>query len=266
MRILNLCGYSWEIGGPSKVIYDHTRVQLSLGAQVTILTPLSPGERLYPVPDGAEAITVPRHRLARFVPEFSPELLRFYRQNAHRFDLVHIHGPFHFAGWVPFMAQTQAKKVFTVHGTLDRWAMRKSAWKKQLIGSLFQKNFVDKCELVQVHNPDEAEDLVRFLGHSHPNTVMINNGMDLTDYERLPARNAFRSRIGVSENTPLILFLSRINVKKGLNLLLPAFEEILKTLPEARLAIVGPDDGYLNWVQQYVTGHGLADRVFCRAC
>ena len=182
MNILNLCGYSWEIGGPSKVIYDHARVQLSLGAQVSILTPLSPGERLYPVPDGARAITVPRHRLARLVPEFSPELFSYYKEHVAEYDLVHIHGPFHFAGWVPFLTQTNAKKVFTVHGTLDRWAMQKSGWKKQLIGGLFQKKFVEKCDLVQVHNPDEAEDLVRFLGHPHPNTVMINNGMDLTDY------------------------------------------------------------------------------------
>ncbi|MBC7892436.1 MAG: glycosyl transferase family 1, partial [Sphingobacteriaceae bacterium] len=65
MKILNICGYSWEIGGPARIIYDHATVQHSLGAEVSILTPISPGERVYPVPEGVHLITVPRHSLAR---------------------------------------------------------------------------------------------------------------------------------------------------------------------------------------------------------
>lgn len=261
MKILNLCGYSWEIGGPSKVIYDHANVQLRLGAEVTILTPLSEGERLYIIPEGAKVVTVRRHWLARFIPEFSPELYRYYREHAHEYDIVHIHGPFHFAGWVPFWVKSRAKKVFTVHGTLDRWAIRKSGWKKKLISALFQRKYVEQCDLAQVHNPDEAEDLTRYLGHPHPHVVMINNGMKLSDYDRLPARGGFRARLGLAADTPLILFLSRINIKKGLDVLLPAFERVRKVYPAAVLAIVGPDDGYLADVQRFIEERKLASSI-----
>ncbi|OZI05237.1 glycosyl transferase family 1 [Siphonobacter sp. BAB-5385] len=261
MKILNLCGYSWEIGGPAKVIYDHTNVQIQLGAEVTILTPLSEGERLYIIPEGAKVVTTKRHWLARFIPEFSPELYRYYRQHAHEYDIVHIHGPFHFAGWVPFWVRSKAKKVFTVHGTLDRWAMQKSGWKKQLISALFQRKYVAQCDLIQVHNPDEEEDLKRYLGHTHPHVVMINNGMLLSDYDQLPAKGIFRKKFGIAEQAPLILFLSRINVKKGLNLLLPAFQNLLKTYPEARLCITGPDDGYLSYVTDFIQKHQLSQQI-----
>lgn len=261
MKILNLCGYSWEIGGPSKVIYDHTNVQIRLGAEVTILTPLSEGERLYIVPEGAKVITTKRHWLARFIPEFSPELWQYYRKHAHEYDIVHIHGPFHFAGWVPFWTRSKAKKVFTVHGTLDRWAMKKSGWKKNLISALFQRKYVEQCDLIQVHNPDEEEDLVRYLGHPHPHVVTINNGMLLSDYDQLPAKGQFRQQYGLDSDTPLILFLSRINIKKGLDLLLPAFQHILREYPKARLFITGPDDGYLSYVTEFIQKNHLSEQI-----
>jgi glycosyltransferase involved in cell wall biosynthesis len=48
-----------------------------------------------------------------------------------------------------------------------------------------------------------------------------------------------RSRLGLSRETPLVLSVGRISFKKGLDLLLEALAEI----PEAHVAIVGPDDG-----------------------
>lgn len=252
MKILNLCGYSWEIGGPSKVIHDHAEIQTRLGAEVSIFTPLSPNENLYPVPKGVLIETFPRHKLARFIPEFSPELLKRYRQVADNYDIVHLHGAFHFAGWIPFLASSRPKKVFTLHGTLDSWALKKSASKKKIIQIAFQSKIISACDLVQVHNPDEAEDLKRFIGKTHPNVAMINNGMPLGMFDHLPQKGQFRARLGISDDQPLILFLSRINIKKGLNLLLPAFKQLLTSYPDAHLAIVGPDDGYLHWVQSFI--------------
>ncbi|MFT4033098.1 MAG: glycosyltransferase [Siphonobacter sp.] len=261
MKILNLCGYSWEIGGPAKVIYDNTTAQLNLGAEVTIVTPLSEGERLYTIPQGARVITCKRHWLARFIPEFSPELFTYYRKHAHEYDIVHIHGAFHFAGWVPFMIRSKAKKVFTVHGTLDGWALQKSAWKKNIISFLFQRKMIERCDLIHVLNPEEKDDVTRYLAHQHPNIVVINNGIQLSQYETLPARGLFRAKYNLDTNTPIILFLSRINVKKGLDLLLPAFLEVLNKFPSTHLFIAGPDDGFLDYVISFIKDHNLSKQV-----
>jgi hypothetical protein len=80
LRILHICAYTWDIGGPPKVIYDNAVVQLANGAEVTILTPISEGQKLYPVPDGAEIVCCKRHGLARIWAEFSPELYQWLKR------------------------------------------------------------------------------------------------------------------------------------------------------------------------------------------
>ena len=72
MKILNICGYSWDIGGPPKIIYDHAIEQMKMGAEVTILTPISVGQKLYSIPEGAKVITCKRHWFSKFWAEFSP--------------------------------------------------------------------------------------------------------------------------------------------------------------------------------------------------
>ncbi len=261
MKILNICGYSWEIGGPSQVIYEHTKVQLRLGAEVTILTPESPGERIYPVPDGARLITVPRHPLARLLPEFSPDLYRYVRDHADEYDLVHLHGLFHFGSMYPLARRMRARRVLTIHGTLDRWAMRKSRWKKELVSTLFQRRLLGNADLIHVHNQDEADDVQRYLGCAPRRLLVCNNGMDLTAYATLPERGSFRQAHGIAASEKVILFLSRLNVKKGLDLLLPAFRDLAAQRPDVRLAVVGPDDGYRANVETFVRENSLPDRV-----
>jgi glycosyltransferase involved in cell wall biosynthesis len=261
MKLLNICGYSWEIGGPSQVIFDHTKVQLRLGAEVTILAPQSPGERMYPVPTGARLLTVPRHPLARVLPEFSPDLYSYVRDHADEYDLIHLHGLFHFGSMYPLAVRTRARRVLTIHGTLDRWAVRKSRWKKSLVSALLQRHLLDRADLIHVHNGDEADDVHRYLGHAPRRLLVCNNGMDLEQYARLPQPGTFRERWQLSANEKIVLFLSRLNVKKGLDLLLPAFRELAARRPDVRLVIAGPDDGYQGAVEQFVAENNLGPRV-----
>lgn len=261
MNILNICGYSWEIGGPAKVIFDHTAEQLRRGASVTILTPLSSHERVYPVPDGARLVTVPRHPLARLFPEFSPQLADFIRRHADEYDLIHLHGLFHFGTLLPLALRTRARRVVTVHGTLEPWALRQGRWKKAIFSQLFQKKLLDRADLIHAFHQEEATDVTRYLGHPPRRMVICGNGIDASAYANLPPRGTFRSEHGLGPNKKLILFLSRLNAKKGLDLLLAAFRELAPTHPDAHLVLAGPDDGYRAEAERFVAEHRLADRV-----
>ncbi len=261
MKILNICGYSWDIGGPPKIIYDHAVEQMKLGAEVTILTPISEGQKLYAIPEGANVVTCKRHWLSKFWAEFSPELYTWIKAHGNNFDIIHIHGVWHFSGVAPYLAGITTAKCITTHGLLDRWTISKGYWKKYIFGLLFQKRILKNTELIQINNMDEKADLKRFLGFEHPNVKVIPNGMNLQDFAVLPEKNTFRNQFQIPKDEQMILFMSRINLKKGLDLLLPAFKQLLTKRNDCLLILAGPDDGYLSITQNFIKENNLEDRI-----
>ena len=261
MKILNICGYSWDIGGPPKIIYDHALVQMKLGAEVTILTPISEGQKLYAIPAGAEVITCKRHWFSKFWAEFSPELYTWIKAHGNEYDIIHIHGVWHFAGVAPYLAGIKTAKCITTHGLLDRWTIGKGYWKKYLFGLLFQKRILKNTELIQINNTDEQDDLKRFLGFKHPNVKIIPNGMNLQDFSNLPTKGIFRDKFQIPTDKKIILFMSRINLKKGLDLLLPAFQEVASQRSDCILILAGSDDGYLAETQRFIKEKSLEKSI-----
>ena len=261
MKILNICGYSWDIGGPPKIIYDHALVQMKLGAEVTILTPISEGQKLYAIPAGAKVITCKRHWFSKFWAEFSPELYTWIKAHGNEYDIIHIHGVWHFAGVAPYLAGIKTAKCITTHGLLDRWTIGKGYWKKYLFGLLFQKRILKNTELIQINNTDEQDDLKRFLGFKHPNVKIIPNGMNLQDFSNLPTKGIFRDKFQIPTDKKIILFMSRINLKKGLDLLLPAFQEVASQRSDCILILAGSDDGYLAETQRFIKEKSLEKSI-----
>jgi glycosyltransferase involved in cell wall biosynthesis len=76
---------------------------------------------------------------------------------------------------------------------------------------------------------------------------------------RADASDGLRARLGLAATDPFVLFVGRLNRKKGLDVLLRA----LAGLPDATLAIVGPDDrdGTLRTVERLRDELQLRDRV-----
>ncbi|HBY61294.1 MAG TPA: hypothetical protein DEH78_15850, partial [Solibacterales bacterium] len=71
-------------------------------------------------------------------------------------------------------------------------------------------------------------------------------------------RGQFRRRLGIPESAPLLLFLSRIDAKKGLDLLIPAFRHVRAALPDAVLVIAGSGDEPLtNRMKALARAEGL---------
>jgi glycosyltransferase involved in cell wall biosynthesis len=261
MKILNIGGYTWDIGGPPKVIYDNAIVQMKLGAEVTILTPISDGQTLYTTPSGATIITFKRHWFSKIWAEFSFELFSWIKKHGEEFDIIHIHGIWHFAGVAPYLAGIETPKCITIHGLLDPWTLKKGYWKKYIFGLLFQKSIIRKTELILVLNDDEKEDLKRFTNFNHPNVVTIANGINTKDFENLPTKDLFKKRFQFPFNKKNILFLSRVNLKKGLDLLLPAFKEVAAMRDDCLLIIAGPDDGYQSVTEEFIQQNHLQNRV-----
>lgn len=262
MRILNICAYTWAIGGPARVIYDHTAEVLKQGHQVDILSPMTPGDKSYPVPEGANLIECVRTTpISNYYREFSIDLYRYLKAHIHLYDVIHMHGIWHFGSLAPFMIPNKAALVITIHGLLDRWAVAHHQWKKDLVSLLYQKRVLGKADLIHVFNTDEEEDVVRYLGYKPKNMVTIPNGMKVSEYTVLPPKGLFRAKHGIRPDQKIILFMARLNIKKGLDLLLPAFQQIYTQQPDALLILAGPDDGYQKETEAFIQQHKMGDRV-----
>lgn len=262
MRILNICAYTWAIGGPARIIYDHTTEVLRQGHEVDILSPMTPGEQSYPVPQGAKLIECARTTpISNYYREFSIEMYQYLKAHIDQYDVIHMHGIWHFGSLAPFLLPHKGILVVTIHGLLDRWAVAHSKWKKQLVTLLYQKRLLGKADLIQINNTDEEQDVIRYLGYRPANMVIVPNGMKVSEYTHLPPKGIFRAKHNISADQQVVLFMGRLNIKKGLDLLLPAFLKMHETVPGAMLILAGPDDGYQKETEDFIKNNKLDKKV-----
>ena len=75
-----------------------------------------------------------------------------------------------------------------------------------------------------------------------------------TIYEWIPRRHApteeaverFRKKFGLGENEKIVLFVGRVDKRKGLDILLRALPRVIENMPNVKLLVVGKDWGYLR--------------------
>jgi glycosyltransferase involved in cell wall biosynthesis len=244
------------------MIYDHTQSAVAEGHQVDILSPMSPGDKLYPAPEGSRVIPCLRTPIiSRFFREVSLDLYRYLKAHSSDYDVIHCHGLWHFGSIAPFLVNKTVPKVITVHGVLDAWALRQSRWKKQTMDFLVQKKFMARADLIHILNEDERQDVERYLGYKHPRVVLIPNGIEVSDFQTLPPRGQFRNEFNISRDQRIVLFMSRLNSKKGLDLLLPAFRDYCRQHIDAVLVLAGSDDGYQQQAEQFIRQNGLEKQI-----
>lgn len=209
--------------------------------------------------------------LKRYFPvQFRPLLISmqfwaWLRDAIKSYDIVHIHGLYRFP---VTLAARQARRagvpyVISPHGSLDPFLYKQSRYSlclKRAYESLFDLPNLNHAFAIHYTAQEEAE-RAAFLGlRAKPMIVPI--GIDWENYKELPQKGSFRMRIGVGQETPLVLFLGRINFKKGLDLLIAAFKLVLAHYSDVRLAIVGPDnEGYGLKVREWCEEYGILDKV-----
>lgn len=155
-------------------------------------------------------------------------------------DAVH-----HFHGlWDPSYGRVASRLrkckrpyVISPHGMLEPWAFRHRRWKKLPYFWLIERRFLDGAAALFVTSAMEAEHLQRVI--RHPNVEILPLGCR---DRRGPAYELARKTLGWQSHERVLLFLSRIDVKKGLGMLLLALKSRKEDLHDWRLMIVGDGD------------------------
>ena len=263
--ILHFCSYTWETGGPPNVIYNHSRFLLEKKWNVHIASAISKSNNIYSTLLGLKVFIFNKSFISRLFKDFSFEMLFWYYKNRNNYSVVNVHGLWNLGSILPFYFKNKSLKIITVHGFLDSYVMKDSMILKKLFWYLFQKKCFKKADLIHAISENEYQVLIKIFPDYTNKIILIPNGLYAPD-SFVDIDFEFKSMIDsfVNEDSFIYLFLSRINKKKGLDLLVPAFNELLLVFPNIKLIIAGPEGDFSEELTHLI--HGKSNILLLPSC
>jgi lipopolysaccharide/colanic/teichoic acid biosynthesis glycosyltransferase/glycosyltransferase involved in cell wall biosynthesis len=163
-------------------------------------------------------------------------LWRLYRLiRKERFDIVHVHTPVAAAlGRVAAWAARVPVVIYTAHGfyfhdNMSRWARRLVIWLEKLLSSV--------THLVFTQSQEDATNAVKEHICPEDKVMYIGNGVDIESFTA-DSQEA-RMKLGLSPQDKVVGFVGRLVGEKGILELIEAMHRVVRTIPEAKLMIVG---------------------------
>jgi glycosyltransferase involved in cell wall biosynthesis len=252
--------------------FELARQWVERGHQVTVYTSDQQDERRrFSGPeDSLDGITIRRFRnpvnaLATRYPflfHYPAGIARALQSVKGQFDIAHIaeaRGP-HNRWAAKYLPLQGTPFVWSAYGGLAEGRGARQTYRKWHDRLFDTGSMVQTADGLIAQTVHEAEVYRRF-GASPSRIRLIRLAVNFSEFEQLPARGGFRRRLGIGEREKLVLFLGRIHRTKGLPLLIPAFADVVRRMPEARLAVAGWDHGFLSKARHLSSQFGLGDKV-----
>ena len=249
MKIALVSPYDWaHIGGVNNHILSLSNQFVQRGHRTTILAPSSkPADEV----EGDNLVLIGQPVPLPLSGSWARVSLSFHRNRQikrllddEEFDVVHMHEPLF---PVPPVAALRFSKALNV-GTFHAYARRSRGYRgfrpllKRWYGNLHGKIAVSKpaAELVARYYPGDFK--------------IIPNGIDLAHFsaDALPFERFMDGKLN-------ILFVGRMEMRKGLRFLLAAFARLKWEYPQLRLIVVGP--GRLDAASERILGERYVEDV-----
>jgi glycosyltransferase involved in cell wall biosynthesis len=268
MKILHLTAtLDPEAGGPAEGVRQSALALASFGHQVetaSLDAPdapfLAPFRANFALP--VAALGPGRGKYGR-----TPHAVPWLREHGPRFDAVIVNGlwQYHgFAAWQALRAVGVRYYVFP-HGMLDPWFKRTypvKHLKKWLYWPWAEYRVLRDAQAV-LFTTEEERILARqsfWLYRAREQVVSYGTAKPPVDVAR--HADAFRAAYPELAGRRIVLFLGRIHPKKGCDLLIRAFADVARELPDAQLVFAGPgSDDVMAELRAIAQRAGVADRI-----
>ncbi len=164
---------------------------------------------------------------------------------AKNYDLVIIHGLWQYHSLATFLALKRIKKKYFLftHGMLDPWFKKKYPLKhikKLIYWTIFERNVAKGAEAIFFTSIQEEYLSKNWFKNIKIDKKFINYGINRKPENPEKFKKVFLKRFPYLNNKKIILFLSRIDYKKGIDILIEAFGKISHEYPELVLVVAGP--------------------------
>ena len=256
MQVIAAYKPAYGYGGPTMSVARLSEMMITNGLQITVFTTTANGKKELPVNTGQTMLVdgvpvVYFNRITKDHTHFSPKLLIAVWKNVRSFDIIHIHAWWNLVSMLSCMIALVrgVPVIFSPRGTLSAYSFsNKNKGIKHFIHTFIGKPLLNRCHF-HVTSAHEAAAVRNIL--TPKSLTIISNFVKIGEQGTKDTRQV---------NVPVkLLFFSRIERKKGLELLLDALPKV--TLP-FHLTIAGNGDpAYVQALKSMVTRNGMSDAV-----
>jgi glycosyltransferase involved in cell wall biosynthesis len=190
----------------------------------------------------------------------TPGVLVQVKKAIKNFNIVHMHNYYTFQNIIAhhYVKKHNIPYVLQAHGSVATYFERGSL--KKIFDTIWGHAILKDASKLIAATPTEAE-RYKPMGISEDKIEIVPHGINPAEFENLPRRGEFRRKYGLNESRKIILYLGRINKIKGLDLLASAFAGLSGDFNEAKLVMVGPDDGYLPALERLIKQLKIEEKV-----
>jgi glycosyltransferase involved in cell wall biosynthesis len=237
-------------GGPSKAVrlFAEAAMREGISASIATTDDNGDGSRLEietGVPLLERGVKVFYFRRTTLAYKVSIDLARWLVRTARDFDLLHIHALFSFSSTATAWAARRCKVPYVVRplGVLNRWGIEnRRALAKRASLPLIELGIIRGAAAMHYTAERERSEAIETLPElARVKSAVIPVPLPESSKEEASA-NKFLELYPELQGTQIVLFLSRIDAKKGLDLLLDAFSSVVRSCPNTRLVVAGDGD------------------------
>lgn len=258
MNVLNVCANFDPVtgGGEAERSFQMSKSLLSTGDRCRVLT-VDGGlsEQRKDALGDAGVIALPCLLRRFYVPRVSS---RYIQQLVDDADVIHLIGHWSVLNSLVYRAIRKAGKPYVICPAGALAIFGRSKFIKQIYNAVSGNQIINNASKWIAVTPEERRYFFS-AGASANKVVVIPNGIAESDFKSSDV-DGFRRKHSL-ESRRFILFVGRLNLIKGPDLLLRAFCNIKDRHQNIDLVFVGPDGGLQTELKNLVQLHGAGSRV-----